>query len=66
MLFFFILKDYFDFCSEVLGHVGKRFDKKAKGNLIRFYVMNWETNNCNTHITQFLKKQRLPENEFGR
>ena len=48
------------FCSILVtfGHVGKWFDKKAKVDFKIYDVTNWETNNCNTHIVQDLKKQR--------
>ena len=48
----------FYFCSDFFGHVGKWFDKKAKVDFKIYDVTNWETNNCNTHIVQDLKKQR--------
>ena len=37
-------------CSKFTG-----FDKKA--NVIcKIYLINWETNNCNTHSAQYVKK----------
>ena len=35
----------------IFDPVGKRLDKKAKVNFT-----DWERNNCNTHIVQYLKK----------
>ena len=40
---FLIFADFFDL-------VVKRLDKKAKVNFKIYNVMNWETNNYNTHI----------------
>ena len=37
------------------GHVGKQLDKNAQFNFKICGVMDWETNNHNTHITQYLK-----------
>ena len=44
------------FCSDVFGHVGKRLDKKAKFNFKVYDITNWQTNNYNTRIAQYLKK----------
>ena len=52
----FLLLRYLNFCPEILGHIGKRLDKKVKVNFKIFDVINVETNNYNTHITQYLKK----------
>ena len=46
----------FKFLSWLFGHVAKRFDKKEKV-IFKFYdVTAWLTNNCNTHIAQYLEK----------
>ena len=39
-----------NFCRDFFGHVGKRLDKKAKVIFKIYNVINWETNNYNTHI----------------
>ena len=39
------------------GHVGKRLDKKAMVNLKLYNVTDWKTNNYNTNIAQYPKKQ---------
>ena len=52
---FFVLK-IFKFLSWLFGDVGKRLDLK---NMIHFKIWDvtaWLTNNCNTHIDQYLKK----------
>ena len=58
MLFSFLR--YLKFCADFFDHLGNRLDKevKVKINLkINIYhVINWETNNNNTHIVQYLKK----------
>ena len=51
----FVLKIYI-FFSDFFGHAGKRLDKKVKGNIKIYDVINWETSNYNTHITQYFKK----------
>ena len=53
----FLFLKYFNLCSDAFGHVGKRLDKKAKGNLKIHDVIYWETNAITiTHIAQYLKK----------
>ena len=59
--FCFILKAlfflrYLNFCSDFFSHVEKRPDKKAKVSFTIHAVINWQTNNYNTHIAQGLKK----------
>ena len=41
---------YLDFCPEIFGHVGKRFDEKAKVKFKISGIINQETNNYNTNI----------------
>ena len=48
----------FKFLSWLLGHVGKRLDYKGKVNFKVYDVATRETNECNTHIAQYLKKLR--------
>ena len=51
----FVLK-ILKFLSRPFSNVGKRLDKKAKVNFKIYDTTDWETNNSNTHNTQFLKK----------
>ena len=53
---FYTFLRYFNFYSECLGHVGKRFDKKSKVTFKMFDATDWITNNCNTHIAIYIKK----------
>ena len=58
--FYFMLKGFFickvfTFLSWLFGHIGKRLDKEGKVNF-KVYDIDWETNNCNTHIAQYFKK----------
>ena len=53
----------FKFLSDFFNHVGKRLDKKVKVNVKIYDVINWTTNNHNTHTVQYLKKESQPENE---
>ena len=46
------------------GHVEKRLDKKDKVNFKFYDVTAWLTNNCNTHIAQYLEKNRKSDNEI--
>ena len=39
-----------------LGHVEKRLDQKNEVDFQIYDVKTWETNNCNAHIVQHLKK----------
>ena len=51
----FVLK-VFKFLSWHFGYVGKQRDKKAKVNFKTYDVTDWETNNYNKNIVQYLKK----------
>ena len=51
-LFFFKI---FEFLSWLFGHVAKWLDKKDKVNFKFYDVTVWLTNNCNTHIAQYLE-----------
>ena len=50
----FVLK-IFNFCPDFFDHVAKLLDKKAKADFKIYDTTAWETKNCNTHITQYLK-----------
>ena len=52
---FFVLK-IFKLLSWLFGQVEKRADFKDKVNFHIYDVTIWETNNCDTHIAQYLKK----------
>ena len=54
----------FTFLSRVFGYVEKLFDNKVMVNFKIYDVTNWTTNNYNTHIAQYLKKKRQPDNEI--
>ena len=59
--FYFMLKhlfvlEIFTFLSLLFGYAEKRLDEKAMVNIKIFDVTDWTTNNCNTHITQNIKK----------
>ena len=56
--FYFIVKalfvlEIFKFCPDFLGHVGKQLDKMV---ILKINDVKLSTNNCNTHISQYLKK----------
>ena len=51
----FLLR-YLDFCPDFFSQVGKRLDKKANVNFRIDDVINWYTNNYDTHIAKFFKK----------
>ena len=68
-LFFFHVKISFrsqdiNFCSDIYGYERKQLIKKPKINFKIYYLTHWETNNCNTHIVQYLKKQGQLGNEI--
>ena len=44
------------FSRFLFGHVAKLLDKKDKANFKFDDVTAWLTNNCNTHIVQYLEK----------
>ena len=52
---FFVIK-IFKFSSRLLGHASKRLDQKDKINFKIYDVTAWLTNNCDTHIAQYLEK----------
>ena len=59
--FYLTLKAYFvsrlfKLLSLLFDHVEKRFDSQDKVNFKFHDATTWETNICNTHITQYLKK----------
>ena len=43
----------------------KRLDEKDKANFKIYDVTAWETNNCNTHIAQYLKRKGNQRIKFG-
>ena len=51
----FVLK-IFNFLSWLFGHAAKRPDKKDKVSFKFYDVTAKLTNNCNTHIGQYLEK----------
>ena len=56
----FVLK----FLSSLFGHVAKRLDQKDNPNF-RFYDVTARlTNNCDTHIAQYLEKKRQSYKEM--
>ena len=44
------------FCPDFLGNDVKWLENIVKTNFKIYDVINWETNNHNTHIAQYLKK----------
>ena len=54
----------FKFLYWLFGHVAKRLDKKDR-LISHFYdVTAWLTNNYNTHIAQYLDKERQSDIEI--
>ena len=51
-----ILLKMLKFLSWIFGHVGKLLDKKDQVIFKIYGVTTWLTNNCNTHIDQYIKK----------
>ena len=67
--FYFILKNLFVFmifklCPDFFSYIEKRFDGKAQVIFKIYDIINWETNNCNTHIGQYLKKYNKSGDEI--
>ena len=44
------------FLSRLFDDAAKKLDNKAKVNFKVYDIATWETNNCNSHIAQNLKK----------
>ena len=55
----------FKVLSWLFGHVAKRLDKKVKVNFKFYDAIAWLTNNCNTHITQYLENKGKQIMKFG-
>ena len=53
---FFSFSRYLTFYLDFFGPVAKQLDQKGKVNLKIYDVTDWLTNNCNTHIAQYLEK----------
>ena len=67
--FYFMLKVFFvlemsTFLAWFFYYIEKRLDKKTMANLKTYGVTDRATNNCNTHITQYLKKKGQSGNEI--
>ena len=67
--FYFTLKvlsilKIFKFLPWQFSRVEKWLDQKDKVNFKIYDITTWETNNCNTHITQYLKKEKQSDNEI--
>ena len=60
----FLFWRYLNFCYHFFGLVGKRFDNKAKINFKSYDVAVWETNNYNTHIAKYHKKEKQSDNKI--
>ena len=60
-IFYFMLKallvlEIFTFLFRLFGYVEKRLDQKAIASYKIYDVIDWTTNNYNTHIAQYHKK----------
>ena len=55
---------YLKFSYDFLYHAGKQLDKKAKVNFKIYDVRDMSINDRNTHIVEYFKKQRQPDNEI--
>ena len=49
------LQRYLNFCPDFFANAWKQFDKKANLNFKIYDVINWEANNYNTQIFQYLR-----------
>ena len=54
----FSFSRYLDFCLGFLLMQKNRLDQKGKVNFKIYDFTAWKTNNCNTHIAQYLKKSK--------
>ena len=52
----FVLDIFVPFLSWHFGFIEKRLDKKAIINSKIYDITDWETNNYNTYIVQYVKK----------
>ena len=59
----FVLK-IFKFLSGHFGHVPKKLYEKYQVNFKFYDGTAWLTNNCNTHIVQYLEMKRKLNNEI--
>ena len=51
------------FCTDFFDRLEKQLDKKAQVSSKIYDVINFETNNDNTHISQYFNKQTQSDNE---
>ena len=54
----------FKFLSWIFGHVEKQLDQKDKVNFKIYNATTWVTENCNTYVNQYLKKERQSGNDI--
>ena len=54
---------YLNFYPDFFRHLEECLDRKAKVNFKTYDISKRETNNCNIHIAQYLKKYRQSDNE---
>ena len=54
----------FKFFSWHFSNGANELDKKEKVNFKFYDVAAWLTNNCNTHITQYLEMYKQSDNEI--
>ena len=59
----FVLK-IFKFLSSFFGHVAKQLNQNDKFNFKICDATAWLPNNCNTHIVQYLGKERQSDKEI--
>ena len=52
--FLFHLKALFNFFPDFFGNGGKGLAKRVKANFKIYDAVNWQANNYNTHIAQYL------------
>ena len=67
--FYFMIKalfvlEIFTFLSWFFGFAEKPLDKKAMGNFKIYDIIDWKTNNYNTHFPNISRKKRQTENEI--
>ena len=67
--FYFMLKalfvfETFKFFARLFSDVEKQLDQKASVYSKMYDVIDWATDNYNTPIAQYLKKQRQQDNEI--
>ena len=61
----FLRKKFLSFCPDIFGPVERRLDKKDKISFKIYDIINWETIDYNTHVSQISRGKGNQAVKFG-